>query len=176
MTATDLPALFINIGILILTGVMALVAFVQARGAFRDAGKAEAARDKAVAAQEASASALAEANRIAAEARDLLREQDARETERHHVEWRANWLDEELQWELWNIGLDAALDVRLRVDSGVMPREVRTADELLQFGKLVVHFPDRFAGQGFTPRIGWRVEWRSPMGAPHSQDGKWPNV
>lgn len=180
---SDVPALWINGGILVLTGVMALVAFVQARAALADADKADKAREqaetaeaKAVAAQEASAAALVEANRIAGEARDLLRDQDARETERHHVEWRAKFIDEEVRWELWNVGLDPALDVRLRVDSGVMPREVRTAEELPQFGALSVQFPDRFAGQGFTPRIGWRVEWRSPMGATHSQEGRWPTL
>lgn len=47
---------------------MALVAFVQARAALRDAGKAETARDEAVKAQQDAVEALGRANSIAEEA------------------------------------------------------------------------------------------------------------
>lgn len=70
---TDTPALIVNAGILVLTGVMALVAFVQARAALRDAETAKNAKNEAVAAQRASATALVEANQIAKDALDAQR-------------------------------------------------------------------------------------------------------
>ncbi|MFB8191251.1 hypothetical protein ACFC14_18190 [Microbacterium sp. NPDC055988] len=73
MNETDLPALFVNVGILVLTGAMALVAFVQARAALHDAEAAKNAKNEAVAAQKASATALVEANQIAKDALDAQR-------------------------------------------------------------------------------------------------------
>jgi len=70
---TDLPALWINVGILVLTGVMALVAVVQAKAALRDAGEAKTARDEAVDAQKTAAKALDRANLIAQDALDAQR-------------------------------------------------------------------------------------------------------
>lgn len=171
---TDTPTLIVNIGILLLTGVMALVAFVQARAALRDASRAEAARDKAVTAQEASATALTEANRIAAEARDLLREQDARATERHHVEWEPLWQSEPGKWLLVNRGVDTALDVRLIVDGSVIGRQPpQEEDEVPQHNGISVHFPEQFVGTGNVPTVVWRVEWRTPRGTHHVREGRY---
>lgn len=174
---SDIPALWVNVGILILTGVMALVAVVQARSALRDAGKAEEARDKAIAAQEASAEALSEANRIAGEARDLLMEQDARATERHHVEWEPFWQEDTGKWLLVNRGVDSALDVRLVIDGSVIGRQPpETEDELPQHSGIPVQFPKQFVGTGQMPTVLWRVEWRSPRGAHHVEEGRYPRV
>lgn len=174
---TDVPALWVNAGILILTGVMAVVSVVQARAAHRDAGKAETARDKAVAAQEASATALSEANRIAGEARDLLREQDARDTERHYVEWEPVWQVETGRWLLVNRGVDTALDVRLVVDGSVIGRQPpELEDEIAQHTGIPVQFPAQFVGTGHTPIVVWRVEWRTPRGAHLVDQGRWPHV
>ena len=171
---TDIPALWVNVGILILTGVMALVAFVQAKAALRDAGKAEDARDKAVAAQEASATALAEANTIAADARDLLRKQDARDNERHDVRWEPIWEEETGKWYLANRGQDAALDVRLRTEATIVGIETHEEEEIGPNTGISVQLPAQFAGTGNYPIVKWRIEWRTPLGT-HLQDaGRWP--
>lgn len=171
---TDIPALWINGGILVLTGVMALVAIVQARHALADAGKAEKARDEAVAAQKASAAALAEANQIAADARDLLKTQDARDTERHHVRWEPSFDHQSEKWMLANHGLDTALDVRLRADTRVMPRMVLEESEVKPETALAIEMPAKYRGQGFVPQVRWSVEWRTPLGATHVKEGMWP--
>ncbi|MFJ2542738.1 hypothetical protein [Microbacterium sp. NPDC087589] len=171
---TDVPALWINAGILILTGVMALVAFVQARAAMRGADDAEKARDKAVEAQVASANALAEANRIAGEARDVLRARESRETERHTVKWVPHWDFATGKWLLGNHGPDTALNVRLAVESDAIGRVVLPVeDEVPMDQGIPVLFP-HYAGQGGMPRVYYRVDWRSPAGAEHHIGSVWP--
>ena len=170
---SDIPALWINGGILVLTGVMALVAFVQARAAFQDAGKAEKARKKAVLAQEASATALADANRIASEARDLLQHQDARATERHHVEWHPQWENETGKWWLVNVGQDPAMDVRLATNASVVGQATQDEDEVPAGHGVWIELPDRFRS-GNIPIVKWRVEWKTPLGTEFFDEGRWP--
>jgi len=170
---TDIPALIINFGILLVSGVAALVAVVQARAALRDAGKAEYARDEAVVAQKASAEALTEANRISKETHDLLSGQDARLRERHQVDWRGQWDSTRAMWFLANDGPDAALDVRFTATSGTLPRQTQTHDEIPPGKGAGVEFPE-LKGTGGAPYVSWRVEWRTPLGVPRSDEGQWP--
>lgn len=171
---SDVPALWINGGILVLTGVMALVAFVQARAALRDAEKAEKARDKAVEAQEASAAALAEANRIAGEARDVLRAREARETERHAVKWVPHWDSQAGKWLLGNHGPDTALNVRLAVESPTIERVVLPVEDEVAMGQGLPVLFSQYAGQGGMPKVHYRVDWRTPAGAELHLEGVWP--
>lgn len=172
---TDIPALWINGGILVLTGVTALVAFVQARHALADAGKAEEARDEAMSAQTASAAALDEANRIAAEARDLMKSQEARATERHDVRWVPMWQQETGKWFLANRGQDTAREVRLRTDATIIGIETQEDDEVPPGTGLSVQLPERFFGAGHVPIVVWRIEWKTALGTEHVREGRWPS-
>ncbi|WP_337006699.1 hypothetical protein [Microbacterium sp. LB12] len=171
---TDIPALIVNFGILLVSGAAALVAVVQARAALRDAGKAEIARDEAVTAQKASALALEEANSIAADARDLMRKQDARDTERHDVRWVPVWHEATGKWFLGNRGQDVALDVRLVADATMLEEQSQEEDEIPPGTGLSIQLPDRFVGTGHIPIVNWRVEWRTPLGSNLDDNGRWP--
>lgn len=73
---TDIPALIVNYGILIVSGisaVAAVVSVVAAQRSSRERARAEKARAEAVQAQKASAAALDEANGIAREALEAQR-------------------------------------------------------------------------------------------------------
>lgn len=170
---TDVPALIVNFGILIVSGVAAMVAVVQARSAVADAKKAEKARDAALKAQTDAATALGEANRIAAEARDIMEGQDARSRERHSVKWTPMWNYKEGLWILSNDGPDTAADVRLTVQSptiGSVVKEASTVEPQRGPGVTLPHFK----GAGGMPRMEWRVEWRTPLGAHREESGVWP--
>lgn len=178
---TDLPALFINAGILVGTLAAAAIAWWQAIAAGRqkvDAEKAstraEVARTAAVATQQRAAEALAEANRIAADARDLLRKQDARETERHRVKWVPSWDFQRGVWLLGNHGPDTALNVRLSVESPTIDRVVLPEEDELPMNRgLPVEF-SVYAGQGGMPRVHWSVDWKTPLGSERHEAGVWP--
>ncbi|WP_223628813.1 hypothetical protein [Microbacterium sp. EST19A] len=170
----QLPALFINFALLVVSGIGAVVAVVQARAALRDAGKAETARDEAISAQKASAVALEDANRIAADARDLLRRQDARDTERHDVRWEPIWQESTGKWILGNRGQDTAFDVRMVTDATVIGEEAHEEAEVPPRSGLSIQLPARFIGTGHTPIVDWRVEWRTPLGSNLDDSGRWP--
>lgn len=169
----DLPSLIVNFGILIVSGIAAVVAVVQARSALRDATDATNARNEAVAAQRASAEALSDANQIAREARDLLNKRDARATERHQVKWVPSWDMQRGVWLLGNHGPDTALAVRLTVEAPEIGRQVLPVEDELPMEKGVpVSFP-MYAGQGM-PRVHWSVDWRTPLGAERHKEDVWP--
>lgn len=178
---SDVPALWINGGILVLTGVMALVAFVQARTALTDAGKADKAREraenaeaKAVAAQEASAEALAEANRIAADAGELLRKQDEREREYRDVEWRAMYDARAGGFKLLNVGVTDAIGVTLvlrgfqggeRYDLGDIPSQGCAVVDSAAAAVWMEENEDR------TPIAPpYVVHWSSPLGVAEQRE------
>ncbi len=184
---TEIPALWVNIGILVLTGVMALVAFVQARAALKDAGRAEDARDKAVAAQEASAKALEAANEIARQARDALDERvdiervrDAQANERVDVSWQLTWPediapDSPIAFAIRNAGTTDAHDVELIL-------ELPQGRQLFKLGTIhagedrrapIQRTEMRGSAANLTMRslhIPKHIHWKSPLGRASETD------
>lgn len=171
----DLAALIINFGILVVSGVAALVAWVQARAALHGAADADRARADAVAAQQSAAVALSEANRIASEARHLLQGQDARSKERHDVRWQPNWNQELQQWHLANRGQDTAHNVRLWADVRFLDPQTITEDHVAPNEGLRVALPTQMTEQGAALFLEWKVEWTTPLGTPHATSDWWPH-
>lgn len=121
----DLPALIVNLGILVATAGAAAVAWWQAIEAGRRKDGAKAAESRAIKAQQQSAAALVEANAIADEVRTLAKEnlalqktQDYRLQEYRDVQWSGGW-DSDVSsttratFELTNTGTTDALAVVL---------------------------------------------------------------
>lgn len=163
-------SIWIDAGMLAVSVVAAVAAWFQAIAARKGKRDAEAARDKARDAQKEAAGALVEANRIAGEARDLLREQDNRDRERHRVAWRDGWDREAGKWFLANDGPDSALEVRLvaTVSNRAEPY-TQKCDEVAPRKGLTIDLPDYKPGE--VPRVEWSVEWRTPHGMNHEGHG-----
>jgi len=170
----EAAALWISIGGFIATAGATSIAWWQAIVAMRRKVDAETARDEAIVAQKASAAALDEANRIAEDARDLLKAQDSRDTERHDVRWQAQWKSQEGKWFLINRGHDTALAVRLETNLPGIAVETQHEDEVSRNVGLFVQLPAEFVGTGDFPTVVWRVEWRTPFGNEKADSGVWP--
>ena len=169
----DPGTLWINFGMLVAGAGAAAVAWWQAIEAGRGKVAAEKARDLAVAARQDAAKALTEANRIAGDARDILRAREARDTERHHVEWRPHWSGREAKFLLGNHGPDIAYKVRITIESESIGRVTEEDAELAVDRGLSVEFP-KYLGHGGTPWVRWKVDWESRSGAQHHATGVYP--
>lgn len=171
----DLAALITNFGILVVSGVAATVAWVQARVAIRGAEDADKARVEAATARKAAAQALEEANRIAAEARDVLRGQDARSTERHDVRWVPHWNPETRQWHLANRGQDTAKAVRLWAEVSFLEPQTIADDEVPPNTGLRIALPEQMTEGGAAIVVKWRVDWSTPLGTERTASDWWPH-